>query len=147
MIYIDNIRGMKPQGFDESYAVVQSMKNINTPWLRQLSALAPSRELFYQYLRLKKEGRWNGETFRNIYVPRFLWEMDAPEAKAALQSLAYKDRQGVNIQLCCFCTDPRLCHRTIVAWLLQTLGANVHTPEGVDYSHYNKEAVDHVSGQ
>lgn len=53
MIYIDNIRGMKPHGFDESYAIVRSMKNIHTPRLQQLSILAPSRDLFYQYLHLK----------------------------------------------------------------------------------------------
>lgn len=139
MIYIDSIRGMKPQGFDESYAIVQSMKNINTPWLQQLSTLAPSRDLFYQYLRLKQAGRWNKETFRDIYVPRFLWEMTAPEAKAMLQALVIKDKQGTNIQLCCFCTDPDLCHRTIIAGLLQGLKADVHTPSEQDYSYYNEE--------
>lgn len=135
MIYIDNIRGMKPREFDMTFAIVRYMRT-PSQWIRQLDTLAPSASLFGTVQELRLAGNWNAETFKSIYVPRFLWEMSSPFAKDALQDLVEQDKRGARIQLCCFCQDPAMCHRSIVAGLLQGLGADVHTPEGVDYSHY-----------
>lgn len=38
--------------------------------------------------------------------------------------------------LACFCGDETLCHRSIVAGLLQGAGADVRLASGADYSRY-----------
>lgn len=135
MIYIDNIRCMKPQGFDFSYAIVRSMKG-GSSFLTQLEVLAPSRDLWYKYLRLKERGIWNAYTYAKEYVPQFLEEMKSIWARDALNDLYHRSKAGAKIQLCCFCTDETLCHRSIIAGLLQGVGADVQLPTGADYRHY-----------
>lgn len=135
MIAVTSISGASRTQFDQTYAIVRSMKH-PSPWIQQLSALSPSYELFKQYLSLRDAGRWSHGTFGSIYVPRFLVELHSPAAQEALRLLLEKDAQKVRIQLCCFCADETLCHRSIVAGVLQGMGAGVHLLSGKDYSEY-----------
>lgn len=135
MIIVDRISNVKRGRQDEAFAIVRSMRNPSER-LRQLDVLSPSRELFFEYRRLESAGEWNAEAFRTMYVPRFLREMRAPEARDALNRLYAADRDGRTVALACFCRDERLCHRSVVAGLLQGAGANVRLPSGADYSAY-----------
>ena len=72
MIYIDNIRGMKPHGFDESYAIVRGMKNIHTPRLQQLSTGGTVRsevlvEVFAKAERVRRDGGTFGDSAKASY--------------------------------------------------------------------------------
>lgn len=138
MIYIGNIRDVRPGQFDKSYAIVRSWKGDKDGWLQQLSALAPSWKLFTQQQQLVANDEWTKEAFDSFYVPRFLGEMHQMEARRALNKLVIADRAGENIALCCYCTGEDMCHRKIVAGLLQGVGCNVQVPSRRDYTAYWK---------
>lgn len=105
-----------------------------------MAALSPSEDLFFKYLQMATNGMWNENSFRTVYVPRFLRDIkQSDEARQALNMLYQADKHGVDIMLCCFCKDERLCHRSIIAGLLQGVGANVRLASGTDYSGYWKQ--------
>lgn len=88
-------------------------------------------------MALKNAGKWRESSFRDIYVPQFLQEARHSQETANLLNLMWqKDHDGANIALACFCPDETLCHRSIIAGLLQGAGANIQTDTGNDYSHY-----------
>ena len=89
-------------------------------------------------MALKNAGKWHEGTFREIYVPKFIREIRySQEAADMLNLLVKKDREGANIALACFCPDEALCHRSIIAGLLQGAHCNVATETGNDYSYYH----------
>ena len=83
-------------------------------WRREL---APSVELHAD--AYGKRGRpplaWGA------YRRRYLAEMQAPEARAAIDELAQRVAQGRTITLLCSsaCTDERRCHRTLLRGLVE----------------------------
>lgn len=135
MIIVTSIASASRTEFDKTYAIVRSMKN-QSPWIEQLPVLAPSKDLFFKYRNWVTNGEWNHEKFRSGYVPQFLREMTAQPARTMLNELYRRSGEGEHIQLCCFCTDETLCHRSIIAGLLQGAGANVWLSSGADYSGY-----------
>ena len=135
MIEINNFNNICIDGYDEVWAIVRSYKNYNPNseilWIPELS---PSKNLFSKYLKLKDTNKWNTESFNNIYVPQFLKEMKTNiVARNKLNELSRKDKQNKNICLICFCLDETLCHRSIIAGLLQGVNRNVIGP---NYSKY-----------
>lgn len=118
MIAIKNISQVNYKDHDEIWAIVRSMKRPN-PNIRQVSELSPSWDLFSKYQELKKNGQWNEQTFQEIYVPQFIQEMHNKKSIALLNQLYKLDKAGKNICLVCFCPDEKLCHRSIIAGLLQ----------------------------
>ena len=103
----------------------------NVLWVPELS---PSWDLFNKYRALVKNGTWNKESFAEVYVPQFLNEIkNSSEARHTLNELYKVSKTREDIVLCCFCGDEELCHRSIVAGLLQGVGVTV---KGVktDYS-------------
>ena len=118
-----------------SYAIVRSMKN-KSKWIEQLSALSPSKDLFFKYRNLANNGLWNKTSFNDIYVPQFITEMHSPEAKASLSDILQRSAKGESIALACFCTDETMCHRSIIAGILQGAGVDVETTSNADYSHF-----------
>lgn len=137
MIAVKRIRDVKYEDYDEVWAVVRSMKN-PSPKMKQVQALSPQLDLFFEYRRLAVAGQWNRESFQNIYVPKFLEGMVNSTEGAAdkLNELWQKDKAGLRICLACFCTDEDMCHRSILAGLLQGAGCSVVTETGKDYSGY-----------
>ena len=136
MIYVTNIRNLKHIRGDQNYAIVRNIK-ARSAWLERLDALAPSPDLFHKYMALKNAGKWRTSSFRDIYLPQFLKEIRySQEAARVLNKLVEDDKAGQIITLSCFCTDESICHRSIIAGLLQGAGANVTTDTGTDYSRY-----------
>ncbi len=131
MVTILKISDVDYSKYDEVWAIVRSLKYSN-PHVRHVPELSPSWSLFKRYLRLREEGEWNEETFRNIYVPQFLKEMRGKEQQRLMNELFHTKK---NIALVCFCSDEELCHRSIVGGMLQGAGAEVR---GLlrDYSFY-----------
>ena len=93
-------------------------------------------DLFMRYRSLAAAGEWNEASFQNIYVPRFLEEMHDPRAQEKLDELARLSEAGKNVALICFCAQENLCHRSVVAGLLQGRGVPVRTERGVSYAGY-----------
>lgn len=124
MIYTCSIRNLNE--FDSNtkkYAIVRSLKRpING--VTQLDILSPSKNLLYAYLRIKDAGKWNKDSFEQIYRPQFLHEMQSPEAQKMLRTIVEQSKQQ-DVVLACFCDNVQLCHRSIVAELLHDLGAEI----------------------
>jgi uncharacterized protein YeaO (DUF488 family) len=135
LIRVTSIRHIKDSPADEVWLIVRSLKK-PIAGTKQVKALSPSNELFRKYLQLKAAGNWSEQTFADVYVPTFLAEMQNKEARAALNYLYLQDKRGKNICLACFCPDERLCHRSIVAGLLQGCGCDVQTDSGDSYTKY-----------
>lgn len=125
MITVTNIRNINYADYDEVWAIVRSLKNPGR--MKQAAELSPSWNLFKKYLALREAGRWNAETFENVYVPVFLKEMQNAAARKKMAELITMDRQGKRICLACFCPDETMCHRSIIA------GIQVH---GIHADHY-----------
>lgn len=136
MIRVTNIRNVKPGEYDAVYAIVRSLK-YKSAFMTQVPELSPSPELLHAYLNLKNSCRWNRESFDKIYTPQFLREMRySQEAANRLNQMKRDSDAGKNMALVCFCPDEAMCHRSIIAGMLQGVGAQVVTDTGADYSAY-----------
>lgn len=137
MITITNIRNINYTEYDEVWAIVRSLRNPGK--MKHVPELSPSWNLFKKYLSLRDSGKWSAAAFQDVYVPTFLQEIRNAAARRKLTELIELDRQGKRICLACFCPDETLCHRTIVAGILQYAGIQVCGVRG-DYSQYGKMA-------
>lgn len=135
MIRATSIGKVKKGQYDEVWAIVRSMKS-PSPWIKQVQELSPSKDLFFKYREMAANKTWNADTFMNTYVPQFLREMHEKSARDMLNKAYLLDKAGKNLALVCFCTDESLCHRSIIAGLLQAVGCNVQTDDDDDYSYY-----------
>lgn len=135
MIKVTSIRHIKDEPCDEIWLIVRSLKH-QVKDARQVKVLSPSSELFSKYLQLKNAGEWSEKTFKDVYVPMFLAQMREKGARDALNYLYRQDKAGKTVCLACFCPDERLCHRSIVAGLLQGCGCNVRTDTGESFAEY-----------
>lgn len=132
MVQIKNIRETKKG--ENVWAIVRSLKSPGT--MKQVADLSPSKYLFWKYLDWKKAGKWNHDTFETMYVTTFLRELRAnPAAIDLLRQLARMPADE-DVTLVCFCDDETLCHRSIIAGILQGAGANIALKSGADYSRY-----------
>lgn len=139
MITVTEIRNVNYAAYDETWAIVRSLKNPGK--MKHVPELSPSWALFKKYLRLREAGQWNTDMFKSIYVPTFLKEMAGMEAQRKLSELIELDKQGKRICMACFCRDEALCHRSIIAGILQHMGILVHGVKG-DYSRYGRLLFD-----
>lgn len=135
MITITNIRNVDYVAYDEVWAIVRSLKHPGK--MRHALELSPSWRLFKQYLQLRNAGTWNSEAFQNFYVPSFLQEMQTVAVKKKLNELVWLDRQGKRIALVCFCSDEAICHRSIIAGILQYVGTQIQGVKG-NYHQYGR---------
>lgn len=125
MITITNIRNAQKDAFDEVWAIVRSLKS-KSAYITQVPELSPSWSLFKTYFKLIDDGNWNKQTFETIYKPQFLSQIaNDPAASKKLTELIQKDKAGKKIALVCFCTDPTLCHRSLIAQMLTNYGVKV----------------------
>lgn len=135
MITITNIRNINYVDYDEVWSIVRSIKN---PWrMKQIPEMSPSWKLFKKYLSFRDSGKWNTAAFQDVYVPTFLQEIRNAAARRKLTELIELDRQGKRVCLACFFPDETLCHRSIVAGILQYAGVTIHGVKD-DYSQYGK---------
>lgn len=120
--------------WDVKYMIVRSYRS-HRAGFKHLPVLSPSSDLFYEYRALYDAHAWNKDSFNKTYVPKFLKEMHEQNAMDMLNTI-YAMSFTNNIALCCYCKDESLCHRSIIAGLLQGAGAPVQTSSGKDYSKY-----------
>jgi uncharacterized protein YeaO (DUF488 family) len=84
-----------------------------------LPELAPSAELVSWALSTS----WTPVRWRQ-YMRRYLAEMKKPGAQHLLATLAALSRHS-NFSVGCYCQDATRCHRSLLAGLLQDVGAQV----------------------
>ena len=128
-------RSLDYRKYDKVFLIVRSAKSHK--YIEQVQELSPQPSLFSLYRRLEKSGKWDKDAFDNIYVPRFIYDLKhSPNAMEKIKELFYADKAGMNICLCCYCSNEVICHRSIIAGILQGLGCNVAITSGNDYSYY-----------
>ena len=135
MITIEQIKNVGRGQYDEVWAIVRFFKG-NSEWIKHVPQLSPSHRLWTTFHKLRISGKWNLDSFTRVYLPEFLGEMQEGTARGKLNELYAMDRDGKRIALVCFCTDEELCHRSVIAGLLQGAGCKVVVPSGNDYSRY-----------
>lgn len=140
MITITNIRDIEFEKYDAVWAIVRSSKrlNFNNQKFRHVPILSPSWDLFKYFIQLRNNNSWDVSTFQNNYVPLFLNEMCGQAQQRKLHELCFLDSIGKSIALVCFCQDEELCHRSIIAGILQSKGVLVNGVKK-DYRFYIKE--------
>ena len=114
MISIGSFKDISDK-YDEVWLIVRSLKsvpNCNVP-IYHVPALSPSPELFQCYLSWRDSGHWNKNTFETQYKPRFLKEMEQPEAVGMLSILKERAKDK-HILLVCYCSSNEMCHRSLV---------------------------------
>lgn len=134
MVTICNIKDIHPEDYDETWAIVRSYKS-TVQGVKQVDALSPSWDLFKKYRNLVQNGTWGEESFKQVYVPQFIQEMTQDEPKKLIEQICRDDREGKNICIFCYCTDEMLCHRSIIAGILQGYGCSVNGVQN-DYTMY-----------
>jgi|SRR5688572_21687002 uncharacterized protein YeaO (DUF488 family) len=84
-----------------------------------LPDLAPSRALVsYAQAKPWTDARWTA------FTRRYLSEMRRPEAQRLINLLAALSKQA-NFSVCCYCENPRRCHRSLLGELLREQGGTV----------------------
>ena len=135
MIRIGTIDEME-QDSGEKWMIVRSPKEIPVD-AKHVPALSPSLELFQVYKEARKKGIWDEDFFQKVYVSWFLADLRANQE--TLDLLDYLCRAGKtrDFYLCCYCTKECecICHRSIIAGVLQGRGALVI---GSEYRKYSK---------
>ena len=139
MIEVLNVRNFDKENYDEAWLTVRAVKH-PVEGTKHVPTLSPSWELFRRYRELLDKDQWDAQSFREVFVPEFIREIYAYREKIfpLLNELYKKDQNEKCIALICFCADEALCHRSILAGLLQGAGCNVKTEHGTDYSIYYK---------
>ena len=93
----------------------------------QVADLSPSKKLVQGYLNLKKEGKWNKETFETWYRPLFQKEIkEVLELRNALNQVYKLLKSGKDVVLACYCHDANMCHRLIIGEEFRKLGFSVN---------------------
>lgn len=85
-----------------------------------------------------EKGTISEDWFNNIYVDRFLLELfnnkKSLEELIYLRDLSFKE----DVELICYCTNEKLCHRSIIIGILQ--GTKALVSENIeDYSYYSEK--------
>lgn len=122
-LYTGSFRSVKPDQYDEIWLIVRGLKSMPKNPLGNIfhvPAIAPSKNLWYHYLDLKKAGNWNEQTFLADYAPKYLNEMLQPGSMAKFRELLEKTKTQA-ILCACYCGDENLCHRRLVRMIYDTM--------------------------
>lgn len=141
MIKICNISSMEQNENWENWMIVRAPDTIPL-YAKHVPELSPSPELFAKYMKVYEADTFDEKFFREVYVPQFIEEfIENKEANELLNYLC-RESETKNFYLGCYCTDEKLCHRSIVAGLLLGAGAKIETnPEYIKYYNMSKSKL------
>lgn len=136
MVTLANISEMD-RNLPNQFLIVRSAKTIS-PWMVHVPELSPTKELFFRYLDMKKNGRWDRTAFEEFYVPWFLRDIKANVggSRDVLNNVCLRAGKGEDFTFGCMCTEESMCHRSIIGGLLLGAGCSVLTKEEKDYARY-----------
>lgn len=84
-----------------------------------MPSLAPSWELYNLCQQLKREGKWNEDTFDTVYVKSFYKGISNPQGATDLLRIIDRLESSQSVYIVCYCTETRKCHRRLIAESLQ----------------------------
>lgn len=114
-----------PPWINTKIFAVRSYKSIPNGWIHS-GNLCPSKELFFETQKLKKEGNWGEESFNKHYVPKFIKQMQSSyEAKFELRQIMNLLDSGKDVAFACYCSDHNICHRSLIGKFIRKKGYEV----------------------
>ncbi len=109
----------------------------NAKWVPELS---PTPELFAYYSSFYEKGTWSKEHFDSEYVPWFIKDLKVNEKGKEYLEYLKEISEKEDINLCCYCIDERICHKTIIAGILKGMGADIEcSDEYLKYYRFYNE--------
>lgn len=122
--------------YDKTKLIKRNYELLMQQNVKIIDELSPSQDLFTFYLSHKQRGDWDETVFQDTYVPAFLRSINNEDARDRLNELWTLDRQGKTILLICTCQEEHMCHRSILAGILASVGCTVQV-QG-DLEQYKK---------
>ena len=118
--------GNKPsRKYDEMWTVMCSPTKGLKKRTENHPELAPSPELFQQFLSAKRKGGDIKLFFQNEFEDTFLHELaEREEARKSFEYL-FNNRNNKDIILMCSCAKDSICHRSILRGILAGAAASV----------------------
>lgn len=146
-------------GVENYYAIVNQeelRQRYNSVWVvmreppenmpvrfRHVPELAPTPELSLWFQQHKECIYRNPEMFAEDYAPRYIRELsDSQAALNELLILLSSARKGKRTALVCTCYHEELCHRSILAGILQGVAPDIEVKASRDYIKYWTRLVD-----
>ena len=132
MILTSSISGLRLIGnVDEAWLCTnQPIEKLGT--IQWHPELAPNDNLLNEWNALGRHAEDPFAWFNTRYVPKFLEQVSRNErARYALNDLVLADIHGSKVALLCYCKDPRICHRSVLAGMLYGAGRNVGLEGGL----------------
>ena len=103
---------------DKNFLITRSNRTVPSGFTL-LTELAPSSNLFGQALLWKDAGVFEQNFLE--YRAQYIEELGT----AAIAKIADMVTDGFIVQLTCYCTDPYLCHRSILYDIFEAYGLHV----------------------
>ncbi|MGN9154010.1 DUF488 domain-containing protein [Bariatricus sp. HCP3S3_E12] len=141
MIRLCNISSMKPNKNCENWMIVRLPDSI-LPDAKHVPELSPSPSLFQMYRAAYHAGNFDEMFFKKIYVPQFIKELMTNREAGSLLEYLCREGKTKDFYLGCYCTNEKLCHRSIVGGILLGLKAKIETkPEYIEYYYLSEKYI------
>lgn len=137
-LFTSNPTGLKNLTIDAE--VLQIMRAAHTlPNAQLVKELSPSKSLFMKY-----SSQWKG-TPHEIWWPKYKHEFEKEFEKEivinSLRDIYRKLLKGKNVVLVCFCSDHKICHRSLVGEFFRKYNVDV-----IELNPVKSEQLDIFSG-
>lgn len=127
------------ENYDKTKLNKRNYELLMQPNVKVIRDLSPSKDLFSFYLGSKRRGDWNMDTFLQKYVPAFLNYINCEDGRDRLNELWRLDKVKKSVLIVCSCQNESMCHRSILAGILASVGCDVQVQGNVnDYLIYGK---------
>jgi uncharacterized protein YeaO (DUF488 family) len=125
--------------YDKTKPIKRNYELLMQSNVKIIDELSPSNDLFRYYLSCKEHKTWDEKRFKNKYVPYFLDSINNEDGRNRLNELWKLDRAGKTVLLLCTCQEESMCHRSILAGILASVGCNVQVQGNLnDYLIYGE---------
>jgi uncharacterized protein YeaO (DUF488 family) len=125
--------------YDKTKLIKKNYELLMQPNVKIISELSPSEGLFRYYLSCKEHKTWDEKRFKNKYVPWFLDSINNEDGRDRLNELWRLDKASKTVLLICTCQEENMCHRSILAGILASVGCNVQVQGNLnDYLVYGE---------
>ena len=135
----EKVKGSRFNTYDKTKLNKRNYELLMQPNVKVIDELSPSKDLFTYFLSCKQHQTWDEKRFKEKYVPGFLKEINCEDGRDRLNELWRLDRAGKTILLVCTCQEENMCHRSILAGVLASVGCNVQVQGNLnDYLVYGE---------
>lgn len=104
------------------YFIVRFNKDVHIDGLKHLPELSPSPELLSRTKKAQADGSFDFGSYKDELLEELANE---EKAISVCDDIGIKLDSGEDVLLVCFCPNPNICHRKIIAEVFESNGYNV----------------------